>query len=186
MIPASLNHSGTKTEKKKQAVEQFSQPLQTHEFSVVLCTSSFSLGLDLADIEYVVHYGVPNTVTDFIKETGSASREKTTHGHAVLLTHENMGAGRPIERATKEFYKTSNCRRKIPMAEFGIQPAASDMCCDACAWHISSSCAIIPYITSSEVVSLQVDKTETASQSSPSVTTTVSTATTTTLSDLSD
>ena len=112
----------------------------------MLCTSSFSVGLDLADIECVVHSGVPNTVTDYVQEIGRASHEPSKHGYTVLLTHNGMGVGRPIERAMRDFYKTSNCRRKTLMADFRIQPGRTEICCDSCVWDLSTSCPLCAYI----------------------------------------
>ena len=76
-----MYHRGKKPE-KAHSVSEFSLLLEPKEYSVVLCTSS-SLGLDLADIEYILHFGVSSTVTDYVQETGRASYEPSKHGHAL-------------------------------------------------------------------------------------------------------
>lgn len=181
-----MYHSGTKPEKKAQTVAEFSLPLEPKEFSVVLCTSSFSLGLDLADIEYVLHFGVPNTVTDYVQETGRASREPSKHGHAILLTHHRMGVGRPIERAMRDFYKTSNCRRKTLMAEFRIQPGHNEKCCDSCVWDLSLSCPLVSYIQTDTKSHPESASEHSSVYSESTISESISTPTPSSLSDLSD
>ena len=104
------------------------------------------VGLDLADIECVVHSSVPNTVTDYVQEIGRASHEPSKYGYTILLTHNGMGVGRPIEQTMRDFYKTSNCRRKTLMADFRIQPGRTEICCDSCVWDLSTSCPLCAYI----------------------------------------
>lgn len=51
-----------------------------------------------------------------------------------------MTAGRPIPKALRDFYKTSNsCRRRLLLAYFNIPKTASeDTCCDSCNWTLDT------------------------------------------------
>ena len=141
-----MYHSQTNPDRKKAIVDSLSRPLAVGEMTVVHCTSSFSLGLNLRDIEYVVHYDLPHSLTDYVQETGRAAREPTTHGHAIILAYDKMSVGTKVERAMQEVAKTKMCRRDCIMSYFRLTPSPNVKCCDICNQDLAELCPIIPYI----------------------------------------
>lgn len=73
-----MYHLTTSDIRKKLILQMLTSPLSKTQ--VIFCTSSFSLGLNLSHIHFVVHYGVPSSVEDSVQETGRLARER---GHMV-------------------------------------------------------------------------------------------------------
>lgn len=100
---------------------------------VVLCTSSLSVGVNLSCVEYVVHYGVPVSVQDFLQETGRAAREPGSGGQSILMTyprHTKPGTNQSL----KDFSSSdcTVCRRALVLKPFNVVPERQDQCCDVC------------------------------------------------------
>ena len=100
---------------------------------VVLCSSSLSMGLNMASIKYVIHYGPPTTADAFLQETGRASRGKDTQGHSIMLTYPRMASGRKLDGTMKSYIKHTSCLRNILLSKFKCtKPVDQHMCCDIC------------------------------------------------------
>lgn len=56
---------------------------------VVLCSTSFSMGLDVKGVDTVVHYGPANDIDDYLQETGRAGRDPLIQSHAILLLYKD-------------------------------------------------------------------------------------------------
>ena len=63
---------------------------------VVLCSTSFSMGLDVKGVDSVLHYGPANSLEDYIQETGRAGRSKNENCHAILLQYKRSLSSRNI------------------------------------------------------------------------------------------
>lgn len=120
---------------------------------VSLCSSSLSMGINLVNIQYVVHYGVPTTADCFLQETGRASREASVHAHSILLKFPKMKAGRKVDETMKDYAKGETCLRGLLLRNFGCsKPAGQQACCDVCDPHLS--CHVKSYIVQSYESSL--------------------------------
>ena len=86
------------------------------------------MGINLVNIQYVVHYGVPTTADCFLQETGRASREASVHAHSILLKFPKMKAGRKVDETMKDYAKGETCLRGLLLRNFG---------CDVCDPHLS-------------------------------------------------
>lgn len=138
-----MYHRGTKEQRRREIIEELSTTPTAKECKVVLCSSSFSLGLNLSAI---VHFGCPDNVTEYIQETGRAARERNSHGHAILLTYPRMLSGGSKSPCVKAYAKTKECRRKMLMDNFGIVPDSNQLCCDNCVLNLGDSCPLIKFI----------------------------------------
>lgn len=99
----------------------------------VFSSSSLSMGMNLSNIEYVIHYGPPMSCDSFLQETGRAAREPSLHGHSILLTFPRMAAGRQLDETMKSYLNPEKCRREILLSKFKCaKPADQLMCCDVC------------------------------------------------------
>lgn len=78
-------HSRVKPERrKKQLLFDFLQSKR----KIMIATSAFSMGIDVADIELVVHFNAPISMTDYIQQIGRAGRDGRK-AHCVLFYDQN-------------------------------------------------------------------------------------------------
>ena len=78
-------HSRVKPERrKKQLLFDFLQGKR----KIMIATSAFSMGIDVPDIELVVHFNAPISMTDYIQQIGRAGRDGRK-AHCVLFYDQN-------------------------------------------------------------------------------------------------
>ena len=78
-------HSRVKPERrKKQLLFDFLQGKR----KIMIATSAFSMGIDVSDIELVVHFNAPISMTDYIQQIGRAGRDGRK-AHCVLFCDQN-------------------------------------------------------------------------------------------------
>ena len=78
-------HSRIKPERrKKQLLFDFLQGKR----KIMIATSAFSMGIDVSDIELVVHFNAPISMTDYIQQIGRAGRDGRK-AHCVLFYNQN-------------------------------------------------------------------------------------------------
>ena len=78
-------HSRIKPERcKKQLLFDFLQGTR----KIMIATSAFSMGIDVPDIELVVHFNAPISMTDYIQQIGRAERDGRK-AHCVLFYDQN-------------------------------------------------------------------------------------------------
>ena len=78
-------HSRIKPERcKKQLLFDFLQGTR----KIMIATSAFSMGIDVPDIELVVHFNAPISMTDYIQQIGRAGRDGRK-AHCVLFYDQN-------------------------------------------------------------------------------------------------
>ena len=53
---------------------------------IVLASTSFSMGLDVKCVDFVIHYGPANDMDDYVQETGRAGRDQSKQCDAILIT----------------------------------------------------------------------------------------------------
>ena len=58
------------------------------ERKIMISTSAFSMGIDVSDIELVVHFNAPISMTDYIQQIGRAGRDGRK-AHCVLFYDQN-------------------------------------------------------------------------------------------------
>ena len=54
----------------------------------MIATSAFSMGIDVPDIELVVHFNAPISMTDYIQQIGRAGRDGRK-AHCILFYNQN-------------------------------------------------------------------------------------------------
>ena len=78
-------HSRVKPERrKKELLFDFLQG----ERKIMISTSAFSMGIDVSDIELVVHFNAPISMTDYIQQIGRAGRDGRK-AHCVIFYDQN-------------------------------------------------------------------------------------------------
>lgn len=120
---------------------------------IMIATSAFSMGIDVADIELVVHFNAPINMTDYIQQIGRAGRDGRK-AHCVLFYDRNgdddaisdsfiKKARKQSPKATKtvktkrkqvhDFIKSDNCMVCDILAYQGQNETKTCKRCTVCA-----------------------------------------------------
>lgn len=105
-------------------------------FFIIVSYFTF-LGMDIPTLHNVIHYGVPESLDDYVQESGRAGRDGA-QSFAVVIRHSNSLRG-SIDPSMKEYIKTTQCRRKLILEAFGASPTLISpvTCCDNCTYKAS-------------------------------------------------
>jgi ATP-dependent DNA helicase RecQ len=82
-ISAQAYHGGMPTPERHQVQERFMQG----ELDVVVATTAFGMGVDKAEIRFVLHYDHPASLEAYVQEAGRAGRDGK-EAYAILLHHK--------------------------------------------------------------------------------------------------
>ena len=111
---------------------------------VVLSSTSFSMGLDVKAVDYIIHYGPANDIDDYVQETGRAGRNFSKQCHAILIKYKRCLGSKNISKEMKEYVKTKTCRRKEILQFFGFSTELPSItkhdCCDICMKSCRCNC----------------------------------------------
>lgn len=84
------------------------------KFYRMVCTGAFSMGVDNPHVDFVMHYDVPWSITDFVQESGRAGRAGQQGYSVVILTDDKpstMGSD-ARQKMAKALYERQ-CRRML-------------------------------------------------------------------------
>jgi len=79
--PVLYYHAGCPSPRRKQALENFAS---TQEI-VMVATKAFGMGIDIGDIERVIHWQMPESLSAYVQEVGRAGRNRQLSASGVLL-----------------------------------------------------------------------------------------------------
>ncbi|PZR76609.1 MAG: recombinase RecQ [Chthoniobacterales bacterium] len=104
-ISSILYHGGMSDEEREKAQNEFMQGRR----DIVVATNAFGMGIDRADIRFVVHFDVPGSVEAYYQEAGRAGRDGEAATCDLLFNHADT-------RVQEFFIEGSN-----PPLEFIVQ-----------------------------------------------------------------
>ena len=111
---------------------------------ILLSSTSFSMGLDVRDVNTVVHYGPANDIDDYLQESGRAGRDPSISCNAVMLKYKYCLGSQNITSEMKEYVKAESCRRLLllrPFSEDAQSLHPMHNCCDICSAKCKCSCS---------------------------------------------
>jgi len=82
-ISSILYHGGMNDEEREKAQNEFMQGRR----DIVVATNAFGMGIDRADIRFVVHFDVPGSVEAYYQEAGRAGRDGEAATCELLFNH---------------------------------------------------------------------------------------------------
>ena len=70
----------------RQVREETEDILRQGKSSIVVCTSSLELGLDIGSVELVIHYGSPRQVSKFMQRIGRSKHNRGDSARGLIIT----------------------------------------------------------------------------------------------------
>ena len=100
-------HGGMSEDKKRENIEIFSQQNKTkadngrYGANILVATKIVGMGMDIDNVDLVIHYDIPDTIEDYYQEIGRAGRREGVIAHAKLFyTEEDIKNKLAIMAAT--------------------------------------------------------------------------------------
>lgn len=147
-INAVCYHAGMSKEDKEESLTRF----LSEDSVVAVATVAFGMGIDRADVRYVLHVDIPDSVESYYQETGRAGRDGLPSEALMLfsnesitiremmiknnaISHELRKRGERRLQAIENFARTEGCRRKYILEYFGEKSEKTCTNCDNCLGH---------------------------------------------------
>lgn len=111
---------------------------------VVLCSTSFSMGLDVKEVSTVIHYGPANDIDDYMQEVGRCGRDETQQSHAILIKYKRCLGSQNITKEMKTYVLSDSCRRVhllVPFTDTAAPLLPKHACCDICSIMCKCLCS---------------------------------------------
>ncbi len=87
-VSALVYHGGMKAEDRHRIQDQF----MSGEAEVIVATNAFGMGIDKADIRFVYHFNVPDSLDSYYQEIGRSGRDGKRAEAVLFFRQEDIGA----------------------------------------------------------------------------------------------
>ncbi|MDK4211600.1 RecQ family ATP-dependent DNA helicase [Enterococcus mundtii] len=91
-------HGGLDASQRRQLQQQFSK----NQLQFLIATNAFGMGIDKADIRYVIHYDLPDSLENYMQEIGRAGRDQRPSSAVLLYRPGDEGIQYFFQQLSKE------------------------------------------------------------------------------------
>ncbi|CAC5365389.1 unnamed protein product [Mytilus coruscus] len=110
-------HRSTAEANKVHVMSEF--PKLDSKVRVVFATIAFGMGVDIADVEQIIHWGVPRGLEQFTQESGRAGRDGRHALSVVYFSSFDISKGR-CKESVADFCKKVKCCKEILSDYFSL------------------------------------------------------------------
>jgi len=146
LITTAHYHGGMISSDRSQVYKDF----MTGKIRVVVATNAFGMGVDKADVGWIVHHTMPQSIEAYVQEIGRAGRVGEQANCVLLFSPKNLqnikivfqkntenqeSKRSKLKEMAKYCFNTKDCRHQMLLDHFGDQLKVSRGCkmCDVCA-----------------------------------------------------
>ena len=123
-------HSKTPESIQKTVLSEFLK--RESRIRLIVATCALGMGVNIPDVELIIHYGIPTEVESYVQEIGRGGRDG--RACSALLYYKPYHLAH-CDKEMRDYVKTTQCRRKVLLKHFKEKEIALNpmhKCCDTC------------------------------------------------------
>lgn len=109
-------HANTDTESKERILTEYIKP--SGNIQVLISTVAFGMGINIPDVDIIVHWGLPTSCLSYWQEIGRCARDGRV-GHAVCYGFKRSVS--KCEEEMKNLIKLESCARVSVLKNFHLR-----------------------------------------------------------------
>ncbi|MDB5327363.1 MAG: ATP-dependent helicase RecQ [Phycisphaerales bacterium] len=96
-LRATTYHGGMSKADRNQRQHEF----MSGQVPIIVATSAFGMGVDKADVRWVIHYDVPDSIDNYMQQIGRAGRDGQPAAALLLYREADLGLQKTLSAPTK-------------------------------------------------------------------------------------
>lgn len=104
-------HGDMSSKERQELINKY----KNNEINVVFATNAFGMGIDIPDINVVIHFMIPESVEQYYQEVGRAARNKKAANAYLLYSNKNIQVKKTyfIDKSFPDIEKIKECYETI-------------------------------------------------------------------------